>query len=147
MEKLFIFNLFLNIGVLLLSYLIIFISNKGYLSLKLKKYCNSNSIEEFIILLFIISGIIMFILYLLLAILTPFFFELINNKLGLVFMVTAPAVAAQVSDNTDPVRWWPSGTPQSWGILGTALGIYRLVPVRSSPRVKAMAALGSPKEV
>jgi hypothetical protein len=30
----------------------------------------------------------------------------------------------------DPVSWWLAfgdGTPQSWGILGTALGIYRIV--------------------
>jgi hypothetical protein len=33
------------------------------------------------------------------------------------------------------------GTAQTWGILGSALGVYRLVP--GNPRVKAMAALGS----
>jgi hypothetical protein len=41
----------------------------------------------------------------------------------------------------DPVRWWPSGTTQNWGIIGTAVGVYRLVP--GTPRVKAIAALGS----
>jgi hypothetical protein len=38
------------------------------------------------------------------------------------------------TNTQDPVRWWPSGTPQSWGILGTALGIYRLVATASLRR-------------
>jgi hypothetical protein len=134
MVNLIIFNIFLYIAVLLLSLLFIFISKKGYITLRLKNYCSlsSNSLEELIILVFIISGIIMFILYLLLAILTPALQELIINKSGLILMV---------NDTQDPVRWWPSGTPQTWGILGTALGVYRLVP--GNPRVKAMAALSS----
>lgn len=133
MVNLIIFNIFLYIAVLLLSLLFIFISKK-YITLRLKNYCSlsSNSLEELIILVFIISGIIMFILYLLLAILTPAFLELIINKSGLILMV---------NDTQDPVRWRPSGTPQTWGILGTTLGVYRLVP--GNPRVKTMAALSS----
>jgi hypothetical protein len=41
----------------------------------------------------------------------------------------------------DPVRYLPSGTVQSWGVIGTALAVHRLTP--GSPRVKAIAALGS----
>jgi hypothetical protein len=136
MEKLIILNIFIYITVLLLSLLIILISKRGYLTLRFKNYCLTNTLEEFIVLLFIISGIIMFILYLFLYILTPALYGLINDNSGFLYMVN------DTNSNTqDPVRWWPSGTPQSWGILGTALGIYRLVPGNS--RVKAMAALGS----
>ena len=139
MVNLIIFNIFLYIAVLLLSLLIIFISKKGYLTLRFKNYCLSNSLGEFIILLFIISGIIMFILHILLIILIPAFLvpgggTLIINKSGLVLMVND-------TNTQDPVRWWPSGTPQTWSILGTALGVYRLVP--GNPRIKTMAALSS----
>lgn len=45
------------------------------------------------------------------------------------------------SSEQDPVRWWPSGTPQSWGVIGTALAAYRLVPGGS--RQKGTAALAT----
>ena len=41
----------------------------------------------------------------------------------------------------DPVRWWPSGTTQSWACLGAAVALYKTVP--GSPRVKTAAALSS----
>lgn len=41
----------------------------------------------------------------------------------------------------DPVRWWPSGVAINWGILGTAIGAYRLTP--GSQRVKTLAGLAS----
>ena len=41
----------------------------------------------------------------------------------------------------DPVRWWPSGTAQSWGVIGAAIAMYRTIP--GSPRVKATAAFSS----
>ena len=33
-----------------------------------------------------------------------------------------------VNNTQDPVRWWPSGTAQNWGIIGTAVGVFRLTP-------------------
>ena len=42
----------------------------------------------------------------------------------------------------DPVRWGPSGVPQTWTIIGTSLGIYRFLNA-SPPRVRIMAAIGS----
>jgi hypothetical protein len=39
----------------------------------------------------------------------------------------------------DPVRFWPSGIPQTWGIIGSALAVYRLTP--RNPRIKSLAAL------
>jgi hypothetical protein len=68
MGKLFILNIYLYIAVLFLSLLIIFCSKKGYLTLKLKSYCVNQTLGEFIVLLFTISGIIVFMLYLLLII-------------------------------------------------------------------------------
>ena len=41
----------------------------------------------------------------------------------------------------DPVRWWPSGVPQTWTIIGSSLAVYRFLP--GSPRVRAIAALGT----
>jgi hypothetical protein len=41
----------------------------------------------------------------------------------------------------DPVRWWPSGTAQSWGIIGAAIATYRAVP--GSSRTKAAAAFAT----
>ncbi len=68
MEKLFLLNIYLSIAVLFLSLLIIFCSKKGYLTLKLKFYCVNQTLGEFIVLLFSISGLIVFMLYLLLSI-------------------------------------------------------------------------------
>ena len=45
----------------------------------------------------------------------------------------------------DPVRWWPSGVPQAWSIMGTALGTFaalsRIPSV--SPRMRVLASLGA----
>jgi hypothetical protein len=134
MENLIILNIYIFISILLLSLLILFASKKGYLGSKLKFYCISSSLGEDIILLIIISAPIIFILHFLLFSYSLF----INNKTEFIFMVNN---TNQGTNTLDPVRWWPSGTAQTWGILGTALGVYRLVP--GSSRVKAIAALGS----
>src|SRR5258705_12889192 len=70
MEKLFILNIYLYIAVLFLSFLIIFCSKKGYLTLKLKFYFVNQTLGEFIVLLFSISDLIVFMLYLLLCIIS-----------------------------------------------------------------------------
>ena len=43
--------------------------------------------------------------------------------------------------NQDPVRWWPSGTPQSWGVIGAAVATYRTMP--GNPITKTIAALAT----
>lgn len=45
------------------------------------------------------------------------------------------------NSNNDPSRWRPTGTPQSWGIIGSALLAYRTF--QGNHRVKAIAALGA----
>lgn len=46
----------------------------------------------------------------------------------------------------DPVRWWPSGVPQGWTIVGTALatfGALSKIP-GVSPRARVLGALVAP---
>jgi len=45
----------------------------------------------------------------------------------------------------DPVRWWPSGVPQGWTIVGTALATFgALTKIQGiSPRMRVLGALGS----
>jgi len=125
MLKLISLNVILYLSVIILVLLFIHISNKGLLGLRLQKFCNSNSkIEKFLLFLMIFS-ILMFLIELL----------FVYNK------IFKPEYLHVIENNStqDPVRWWPSGTPQSWGIIGAAVAVYRAVP--GSPRVKAMAGL------
>lgn len=41
----------------------------------------------------------------------------------------------------DPIRFWPSGVPQTWGVIGAAALAYR--GVSGTPRIKAVAAIGT----
>ena len=127
------------ITTLILSILIIFISNKGYFSDKFQRFCNCNSPGEFLSLLVIISGLILVILNALLIIITYFFTDL---KLDIIMMVNDTS-SSSVNNHTsqDPTRWWPSGTTQSWACLAAAVGAYRFTP--GSPRVKATVAMAS----
>jgi len=45
----------------------------------------------------------------------------------------------------DPVRWWPSGVPQGWAIVGTALATFSVLSKIPgvSPRLRVLGALGS----
>ena len=45
----------------------------------------------------------------------------------------------------DPVRWWPSGVPQGWTIIGTAIFTYvTLSKIPGvSPRLRVLGSLGS----
>ena len=106
MENLILLNIYIYISILLLSLLTLFASKKGYLGSKLKKYCISSSLGEDIILLFIISAPIIFILHLLLI----NYSLLINNKTEIILMVNN---TNQGTNTQDPVRWWPSGTAQT----------------------------------
>lgn len=128
-----ILDLFLYQALLLLSLLIVFLSQKGYLGVKSKNFLTYTGIREYIVLLVTISVIILLMLSLLSIILTFIF----NIKIDLIYMNN------QTNNNNteDPVRWWPSGTTQNWGIIGTALAVYRMVP--GTPRIKAVTAMAS----
>ena len=45
----------------------------------------------------------------------------------------------------DPVRWWPSGVPQGWAIVGTALATFSVLNKIPgiNPRLRVLGALGS----
>jgi len=51
------------------------------------------------------------------------------------------------NDNSpmDPVRWWPSGVPQGWAIVGTALATFSVLNKIPgvNPRLRVLGALGS----
>nr|YP_009652974.1 hypothetical protein [Taiwanofungus camphoratus]QCG70012.1 hypothetical protein [Taiwanofungus camphoratus]UKQ56099.1 hypothetical protein [Taiwanofungus camphoratus]WRO45213.1 hypothetical protein [Taiwanofungus sp. YW-2023a] len=126
-ETLFILNIFLYISILIFSLLLIQNSNSGVLGFRAKIFCQTNSIIEKIALLFIVFSIIIFFINLLFLIT-----EYLNLKPSYLYV-------NDHKDTQDPVSWWPYGVPQSWGIIGSALAVYRLVP--GSPRIKAIAAL------
>lgn len=126
--NLIILNFLLYTSVLVLSLVIMYTSKLGLLGLKAKNLCQTSTIIEILILILLIFTGIMFILSLIQLFLHP------NIKPEWLYVNDS-------NNNQDPVRWWPSGTPQSWGIIGGAIGVYRLVP--GTPRTKAIAALTS----
>ena len=50
-----------------------------------------------------------------------------------------------MNSKADPVRFWPSGTPQGWSFLGSALATFSVLSRMSniSPRLRVLAALGA----
>ena len=53
---------------------------------------------------------------------------------------TPNTVVVNTTPTTDPVRWWPSGVPQAWGVIGSALVTYRTL-ANANPRARALAVL------
>jgi len=49
------------------------------------------------------------------------------------------------STGSDPVRWWPSGVPQGWTIIGTGLATFTALSKIPgvSPRLRVLGALGA----
>nr|YP_009493210.1 hypothetical protein [Ganoderma calidophilum]AWJ64005.1 hypothetical protein [Ganoderma calidophilum] len=133
-------DLLLYITTLIVSILIIFISNKGYFSDKFQRFCNSPG--KFLSLLVIISGLILVFLNALLIIITYFFTDL---NFDIIMMVNDTSSSVNNHTSQDPTlnlkRWWPSGTTQSWACLAAAVGAYRFTP--GSPRVRATVAMAS----
>ena len=72
------------ITAILLSLYIIIISNKGYISDKMKRYCQFNSRRELLGLIVIIRALILFILNVLLIIISYFFIDLNFNGIMIV---------------------------------------------------------------
>jgi hypothetical protein len=91
-------------------------------------------IFKFILVLILLSSLIMIIKY-------------FNLDLYLVNITSnyIPDGSANDKNFMDPVRYWPSGLPQSVGIVGTALATFSLLNKMSnvSPRFRVLGALGA----
>ena len=53
-----------------------------------------------------------------------------------------PNQGVNPNNGQDPVRWWPSGVPQTWTLIGSSLAVYRLMH-SASPRVRVITAIGT----
>lgn len=133
------FNLliFLAFSVILLPLLFIFASKLGLLGLQLKKFCNTKSIVDYLILVFIFSTIVMLIVQLILML---SFYLNFNFKLE-EFSKMEISNSKNNYYDLDQVRFWPSCLPQIFGILAAMLAVHKTIP--GAPKVKIAAALAS----
>jgi len=56
-----------------------------------------------------------------------------------------PSGEGNSNGNVDPVRWWPSGVPQGWSIIGTGLATFAALSKIPgvSPRLRVLGSLGA----
>jgi hypothetical protein len=61
------------------------------------------------------------------------------------FSYAIPSGDSSSNGNVDPVRWWPSGVPQGWSIVGTGLATFAALSKLPgvSPRMRVLGALGA----
>nr|YP_009504993.1 hypothetical protein [Lyophyllum shimeji]AWW14112.1 hypothetical protein [Lyophyllum shimeji] len=134
MSNLILIKALLTLSVLLFSALFVYVSKFGVLGPRIKKFCGTNSIIDYFILVFIITSIFMLVIQIII---------ILNIYYNSSFKF--PILNVEPNNNTnggqDPVRFWPSGVAQTWGMIATMIGLYRLTP--GSNRLKATAALGS----
>jgi hypothetical protein len=103
---------------------------------KAKYYKNKNLVD---ILIYIILFI--FLINILLCLIDSYSYyntiEVYSNVL--------PGGDKNDSSPMDPVRWWPSGVPQGWAIVGTALATFTVLSKIPgvTPRLRVLGALGS----
>ena len=122
--------------IIFISILLIKLSNNGYLGLSLKDKTQSNNWLDSLLVFFMISFLLILMLDLIYYIFVNIIF-LDTNKI--VLNMASNSSNVPVTNTQDPVRWWPSGTTQSWGIIAGALAVYKVFP--GSPRYKAIAGL------
>ena len=150
LTNLMLINLFYVLIIFILSLFIIILSKNGYLGKNLKKYCNSKSTTQFILLLIIFSGLITLITDLTLLVIhfndldlgySVIYSNVIDNASGV--QNTSLAGDTQQAQRVlqDPVRWWPSGLTKTWVIIGTAAAVYILSP--GNFRAKVVATLAT----
>lgn len=130
--ELYYMKILLSLFLIIFSILISYLGNSGLFGTKLKKILSYNSLSELIFVTVLVSCFFMFLANFLFLI-HNYLFNL--NNLGL-SIIDKNAPSAQ-----DPIRFWPSGTPQTWGIIGTAALVYRGTP--GNTKIKTFAALSS----
>lgn len=64
-----------------------------------------------------------------------------NNQPGTSTNVNITPTSGSIP-TSDPVRWWPSGVPQTWAVIGSGLLTYKTL-AHANPRARAMAALAA----
>ena len=131
MLQLFLIKNFLAFVLFMLSIVLGVMGRYGVIR---SKFLHSKTAGELIIVIIMVSFILMVsvnILYLIIN-----YFLCINN-----LNTYTSCVIDNNSNAQDPVRFWPSGTAQTWGILGAAATIYRSFP--GSRQAKIWLALSS----
>ncbi len=121
MLNLFFLKFFLFICVFILSLLIVFMSHRGFFGIFLHKFLGGNRIGELFVSVVMVVGVLMFISNLFLMVYN-YFISL--DSLGIGYS----CVVDENSNTADPVRYWPTGTKMTWGIIGTAAALYRASP-------------------
>lgn len=124
--------LFLYSLVFGLTVLIIHLSNKGKLGILLKRFSTSETIIEYLLVLLLVFSFIMYIIHI-------FNISFSNNNFILNMADNINNTNnTNNTNNQDPVIYWPTGTAQSWGIIGAAIAAYRMSP--GSARGRALVA-------
>lgn len=129
MENIFILNIILYVTILVLSLTLLHLSMTGNLGMRIKNFCQTKTMIEYIILLYMVFSFITIILNLL---------YLIIESSGLTSGIT------NMSTNNDVVRCWPSGIALhkvGWSILGICLVVYKTIP--GTHRIRAAFGLAS----
>ena len=139
MLYLFFIKFLIVISVFFLSAIIVLLSNKNYLGSFLKNFCYSNTLSEIFVSTIIVSGVLMLLLNIS-FVLINYFITLANSALPQLDHLTC-TVLDKNSVAQDPIRYWPSGIAQNWGIIGSALAVYRFTG--GSHRIRATAALST----
>nr|UZS78016.1 hypothetical protein [Lentinula edodes] len=95
------------------------------------------NIFKYIILFLILSNILLFLF----DIFSYFDYLWMKDLVSYVI----PSGESSSSGNVDPVRWWPSGVPQGWTIIGTGLATLAALSKMPgvSPRMRVLGALGA----
>lgn len=130
----------LSVSIILLCLLISLASSLGYFGPKIKNYFKTNSFIEFILLIFITYSIISLLIHIVLTMANYCFMDI---QIDYLFVGENQQPINNTNNPQDPVRWWPSGTTQTWTILGSALAVYRGLPAGIGHRHRAALALTS----
>lgn len=148
LSSLYVFNVLQIFGFLLiilfLTYILFFNIKNVYSIIVGIIYDTILNIQSILKILFLIF-IVLSVLSLLIDIIYNLSYIIVDtNPFDLIsYMSSSSGSNPVVNSNSvqDPIRWWPSGVPQTWGIIGSSLAIYRFLPL--PPRLRAIYALGS----